>query len=116
MSVTGFEVDIDYSQAACADVDNPEIFFPDGGSDHRDKVAEAKAICGTCPVIEQCFQHGVYFEKQGIWGGHTPPELAAYRTANGIELKDLSKDFSPENDLRSAGGELVIWARLADME
>lgn len=115
MNITGFEIDIDYSQASCAKVEDPEVFFPDGGADHWDKVAEAKAICATCPVIDQCLQHGANFEKVGIWGGLTPSELEQYRKDNGIIRQNVSKDFSPEADLRAGEhGEPVVWRLLED--
>jgi WhiB family redox-sensing transcriptional regulator len=38
-----------WDDAACRSED-PALFFPEGGDDSR----PAKAICGTCPVLEQC--------------------------------------------------------------
>ena len=89
MSETFTEIDIDYSQAACGNVDNPDMFFPDGRENHWELVASAKAICSECPVVLSCFMHGVKHEKIGIWGGQTPSELAAYRRRHNITFERL---------------------------
>ncbi len=52
-------------EAACRGAD-PDLFFPDIG----ERSSEARAICGTCPVIEDCRS---YARSQpllyGIWAG-----------------------------------------------
>ena len=82
-------IDIDYSQAACADVEDAEIFFPDGGKHHMQMVAAAKAICADCPVMLQCLEHGLRHEKIGIWGGMTPGERQEIRRRRKIVLIPL---------------------------
>jgi len=43
-----------------------DIFFPERGASTR----KAKAICRTCPVIEDCLDFFVRHEQEyGIWGG-----------------------------------------------
>lgn len=38
-------------------------------------VAEAKAVCATCPVIAECRTYAREVrETEGIWGGETPEE------------------------------------------
>lgn len=57
-----------------AEVD--EIFFPINGRSHRAKrryaakVGRAKAICASCPVIQQCegYRHAMS-DPNGVWGG-----------------------------------------------
>lgn len=42
------------------------VFFPERGGDHE----TAKAICRTCPVINECRTYAlVNVEMFGIWGG-----------------------------------------------
>jgi WhiB family redox-sensing transcriptional regulator len=61
--------------AECAGVD-PELFFPERGSDG----AEAKKVCATCPVAEQCLEHAlVTGEKFGVWGGASERERRKMR-------------------------------------
>lgn len=105
MSTSQFEIDIDYSQAACANVEDPDLFFPDGQANHWDKVSEAKSICLTCPVIKQCFDHGVAHEKLGIWGGHTASELSEYRKAHKINLEVITSDLVPGHEHRNFTGK-----------
>lgn len=51
-------------QAVCATVD-PEEWFPEKGvSAHQ-----AKKICVTCPVIDECLQFALDNDETGIWGG-----------------------------------------------
>lgn len=56
---------------ACVDED-PEVFFDDT------LTGLARAVCGRCPVREQCLawalRHG---EREGVWGGLTPRQRAA---------------------------------------
>lgn len=68
--------------SACNEVD-PELMFPH----ERDRgwIAEAKAVCAKCPVIEQCIeQRAKTGDQYGVWGGmtaeeHRQAEKAAYR-------------------------------------
>jgi len=52
-------------EAACATV-SPELFFPEKGETN----ADAKTICGTCPVIAECYTAAQELKPQfGIWAG-----------------------------------------------
>lgn len=52
-------------RALCAQTD-PEAFFPEKGGSTR----EAKKICLTCEVREECLQYALeHDERFGIWGG-----------------------------------------------
>ena len=59
-------------QGACRGVDPESFFHPDGerGPAREAREARAKAICATCPVIQQCAAHALSVrEPYGIWGG-----------------------------------------------
>jgi WhiB family transcriptional regulator, redox-sensing transcriptional regulator len=59
----------------CAQTD-PEEFFPDKGSSPR----AAKAVCATCPVIDECLSYALeHNERFGIWGGTSERERRALR-------------------------------------
>lgn len=77
------------SQAACAHVGDPELFFTadflrptvtsNKGLVNHERVEEmaqrAKAVCAMCPVRRQCLQTALErSEPAGIWGGLTTPE------------------------------------------
>ena len=56
-------------EATCRGMD-PEIWYPDRG---QVKKPTAVAICGDCPVRQQCLDHALERrEPLGIWGGKTP--------------------------------------------
>ena len=50
---------------ACADVEDPELFFSDFALD----IALAKDICAECPMIQACLNYAMKHENNGVWGG-----------------------------------------------
>jgi WhiB family redox-sensing transcriptional regulator len=58
------------NEAACLTAE-PETFFPIGSSGGAlDDVATAKAICGTCAVLERCRDYALATRQPfGVWGG-----------------------------------------------
>jgi WhiB family transcriptional regulator, redox-sensing transcriptional regulator len=62
--------------AACRDIDNPEIFFPDKVDDEN--AMAARAICRTCPVARKCYESAVAAgERHGVWGGYGHTQRSA---------------------------------------
>ena len=56
------------TRAACLDED-PELFFPIGTHPDR-RTTEAKALCATCPVINECATYALETRQaHGVWGG-----------------------------------------------
>jgi WhiB family redox-sensing transcriptional regulator len=51
----------------------PHIFYPEDQPAYQTRAyetREAKAICGTCSVMKECFTFGVVSQQPyGIWGG-----------------------------------------------
>ena len=60
---------------------DPRLFFhPEGerGPARRDRDAAAKAICGGCPVLQECRRHALTVrEPYGVWGGLTEDDREA---------------------------------------
>ena len=55
-------------EAACrglALAESQAIFFPSRG----DSIDEARAICGRCPVTEQCLEFALANNCIGVWAG-----------------------------------------------
>jgi len=55
-------------EAACRGLSLAEsqaIFFPSRG----DSIDEARAICGRCPVTEECLQFALANNCIGVWAG-----------------------------------------------
>ena len=62
-----------FDDAACQDADTT-VFFPVSDT----FAGDAKAICATCPVAEQCLEYAIEtHQSDGVWGGltgrRTPP-------------------------------------------
>ncbi|KUN05840.1 transcription factor WhiB [Streptomyces yokosukanensis] len=66
------------ARAACRHED-PDLFFPVGTTGPAQVQSErAKAVCGHCPVREQCLHWALRTgESIGIWGGTSEPERRA---------------------------------------
>ena len=64
-------------EGACRATGSEQFFHPEGerGASRRRRDANAKAICGECPVIQQCREHALKVrEPYGVWGGLTEDE------------------------------------------
>ena len=60
--------------AAC--IGKQEFFF----SDYKAKlVREAKRICSSCQVREQCLDYAMRHQEYGVWGGMTANERRVAR-------------------------------------
>ena len=58
-----------WAQARCNDGAGTmvSLFF----SEQLDDIARAKAICGLCPLQQECFEGALARrEPWGVWGGH----------------------------------------------
>lgn len=56
--------------ATCASHGDPDLWFPEHGSDERRQ--EALRICAGCPVRAACLAYVLSMPPQaGIWGGTT---------------------------------------------
>ena len=65
---------------SCRGEDSSVFFNPDGerGRARSRRENHAKAICATCPVLDECRQHALAVgEPYGIWGGLSESERAA---------------------------------------
>jgi len=104
-------------QAACRDLD-PDRFFPESGE--QVKVVEAKAICASCQVRDDCLDlavkaaggldhdHGVFGgtlpEERSRLRGNTFPEASAYRQRR--DLAEQAHQLAGEIGLRQAARQL----------
>ena len=62
---------------ACRGMDSAFFFHPEGerGPARANRESKAKAVCGRCPVVEQCRRHALaVHEPYGIWGGLSESE------------------------------------------
>jgi WhiB family transcriptional regulator, redox-sensing transcriptional regulator len=65
-------------RAACRDED-PELFFPIGtGGPALHQIDDAKAVCRTCTVIDDCLEWSIETgQEAGVWGGLSEDERRA---------------------------------------
>jgi WhiB family redox-sensing transcriptional regulator len=106
-------------QAACRELD-PERFFPESGE--HTKAAEAKAICASCQVRDQCLDLAVTAaggldHDHGVFGGTLPaersrlrgntfPQPSAYRQQR--ELAEQAHQLANQVGLRQAARQLGV--------
>jgi WhiB family transcriptional regulator, redox-sensing transcriptional regulator len=106
-------------RAACQDL-GPERFFPESGE--HTKAAEAKAICGSCQVRDQCLELAVkaaggIVHDHGVFGGTLPAERSRLRgntfpepsvLRERRELAERAHRLAGEVGLRQAARQLGI--------
>ena len=70
-------------RAACLD-EEPELFFPTGNTGPALwQIEEAKRVCRTCEVREQCLTGALETgQDHGIWGGMSEDERRALKRRN----------------------------------
>lgn len=62
---------------SCRDLDSELFFHPERerGPARVQREAQAKRVCGGCPVREQCRAHAMAVrEPYGVWGGQSETE------------------------------------------
>ena len=70
--------------SVCADRTDVD-FFP--SPDDIGAIASARAVCGSCPVRDDCLAFALETnQSDGIWGGYTPAERSKLRR---VWLRDL---------------------------
>lgn len=80
-------------EGACVGLDSAVFFSPDAERGMRKQTREdgAKAVCATCPVIQQCRQHALSVrEPYGVWGGMTMSEREAVYANRAAEVPAAS--------------------------
>jgi hypothetical protein len=89
MNSFDFFVDLPrFDQAKCAEIEDKDLFFPDGRRQEVELLPQLKAICSSCIHEKECLEYAL--EKQisfGIWGGLTPPERDARADGKGVAFK-----------------------------
>lgn len=64
-----------FENAACAESNDPDYFFPDGRAEEAKRLPYLRSICGACIDRKECLAYAIKEEiEHGIWGGKTPSE------------------------------------------
>ena len=76
MALTTPRTDVRWrDDAACRGIDT-DVFFPVTD----EEAEEAKAICASCPVREECLEFALLTRQEdGVWGGLTETERRRVR-------------------------------------
>ena len=62
---------------------DPDMFFPVGSTGAvLAEIAAAKAVCRSCPVVEECLAYALETNQEaGVWGGTSEEERRRLRRA-----------------------------------
>jgi WhiB family transcriptional regulator, redox-sensing transcriptional regulator len=64
-----------FRNALCADIKDPDLFFPDGKVEEAKRLPELRRICGACTERKECLEYAIREEiPYGFFGGKTPLE------------------------------------------
>lgn len=64
-----------FENAACAEIGDPDYFFPEGKAEEAERLPNLRRICGACIDRKECLAYAIKEEiPHGIWGGKTPTE------------------------------------------
>jgi len=64
-----------FENAACAELQDLDYFFPEGNAEEAKRLPKLRAICGGCIERKECLAYAIKEEIPfGIWGGKTPTE------------------------------------------
>jgi ABC-type lipopolysaccharide export system ATPase subunit len=81
-----------HSRAACRGVD-PELFFPAKGEDPS---IVSVLYCSRCPVTEDCLDHALRREREGVWAGTSDKQRRQIRRERRIRLEVMDLDPMPD--------------------
>ena len=93
-----------HDHAACSG-ESGVLFYPPSRPERRAarlrRESRARAVCGICPVRDECLQHAIdHGERHGIWGGQTDRErrLASSQSAGGEPRPGDAHVVAPAGD------------------
>ena len=75
------------SEGICSSI-GPQLFYADPSDANSGTIA--RKVCDSCPVVDECAEHGIKHERFGIWGGLTPQQRSAIRRERNITCQDPS--------------------------
>lgn len=74
-------------QGRCSGVNNANFY----GHDERDTTIvppDVRELCGACPIISECLDYALRYERYNIWANTTEKERKMLRTMWGFRLTD----------------------------
>jgi WhiB family transcriptional regulator, redox-sensing transcriptional regulator len=83
-----------HGRAACRDVPDPDIFFPDQGGSSK----AARSICAECTVLEECL----------AWALETRPGYGIFANTSERERRALKRARQDEQVAKSRGSPTSV--------
>ena len=84
-TVNSFDFFVDlprFEEAKCAEIEDKDLFFPDGRTQEAERLHQLRTICSSCIHRMECLEYAL--EKQipyGFWGGKSATERADQKIA-----------------------------------
>lgn len=75
-----------FANALCAEIGDPDLWFPESREERKDWTAPAKKVCFNCVERLDCLNFALEFDiREGIWGGEDERSRARFqpRSASG---------------------------------
>jgi hypothetical protein len=64
-----------FEDAACATIENPDLFFPEKKTEEVKNLPALRSICGSCIERKECLEYAIKERiPEGFWGGKTAAE------------------------------------------
>jgi hypothetical protein len=77
-----------FESPACAEIGDPDYFFPEGKVQEAERLPNLRRICAGCIERKECLAYAIKEEIQhGIWGGKTPSERGLTLKRDEIRLR-----------------------------
>ncbi|MFC7816576.1 MULTISPECIES: WhiB family transcriptional regulator [unclassified Streptomyces] len=79
----------DWREHAACRTEDPDLFFPIGTTGPAAlQTEQAKAVCRTCPVREQCLRWALDTGQSiGVWGGTSELERRALKRREAVRRR-----------------------------
>lgn len=94
-------------RAICRD-EEPELFFPVGTALRQTE--EAKAVCGRCPVRQECLTWALDHQDFGIAGGLTEDERNKLKVKRGLARPAVHRPAGVNQRERAVAGRKALRA------
>jgi len=85
------------SRASCRKSDVKDFYAHE--KEVRKPVPEhVKALCGQCPVGDDCFEYAILYEDYGFWAGTTAKERREMRRQVGLKIRRVEVRLRPQQN------------------